>query len=136
MNRLSSSLLRLLAVAIAIFSTAFVQAAPPRDWSAMSSAAARAEMANLIPEGQRARFEAKAAQVMTFGEAAPVYRFYNTATRTHFYTISEAEKQYVVENLPSMSSRTCRPTSSRARRTGAIRSAPPAARRSTVSTTP
>ncbi len=101
MKHLCSSLFRFFAVALAVLATSFVQAAPMRDWSTMSSTEARAEMANLIPQGERAKFEAKAGQTMTFGDPAPVYRFYNTATRTHFYTISEAEKQYVVENYPT-----------------------------------
>lgn len=32
-------------------------------------------------------------------DVAPVYRFYNTATGTHFYTISEAEKAQILDNL-------------------------------------
>jgi hypothetical protein len=31
----------------------------------------------------------------------PVYRFYNTATGTHFYTISESEKTSVIQHMPS-----------------------------------
>lgn len=31
---------------------------------------------------------------------SPVYRFYNTQTGTHFFTISEAEKDYVIVTYP------------------------------------
>lgn len=30
----------------------------------------------------------------------PVYRFFNTETGTHFYTISEDEKNYILANWP------------------------------------
>ncbi|MBU4297805.1 MAG: matrixin family metalloprotease [Desulfobulbaceae bacterium] len=36
-------------------------------------------------------------------DVSPVYRFYNTVTGTHFYTISEAEKNYVLANFPGFS---------------------------------
>jgi hypothetical protein len=35
------------------------------------------------------------------GAHAPVHRFYDTATNTHFYTASEAERQVVAETLAS-----------------------------------
>jgi hypothetical protein len=34
---------------------------------------------------------------------SPVYRFYNYDTGAHFYTISEAEKDYILSNLPNYS---------------------------------
>ncbi len=34
-------------------------------------------------------------------DASPVYRFWSESLSTHFYTISEAEKDYVIDNLPS-----------------------------------
>ena len=33
-------------------------------------------------------------------DASPVYRFWSNSLATHFYTISEAEKDYVIANLP------------------------------------
>lgn len=33
-------------------------------------------------------------------ETMPLYRFYNTQTGTHFYTVDEAEKDSIVANLP------------------------------------
>ncbi len=33
--------------------------------------------------------------------ASPVYRFWSDILSTHFYTIDEAEKDYVIDNLPS-----------------------------------
>jgi len=33
------------------------------------------------------------------GTLSPVYRFYNTATNAHFYTISQAERDYVIATL-------------------------------------
>lgn len=42
----------------------------------------------------------KGSPVSAGADIAPVYRFYNTATGTHFYTISEAEKSQVISNLP------------------------------------
>lgn len=35
------------------------------------------------------------------GRFVPVYRFFNTATATHFYTALESERRYVLANLPS-----------------------------------
>ncbi len=34
-------------------------------------------------------------------DASPVYRFWSDTLSTHFYTISEMEKQYVIDNLPA-----------------------------------
>ncbi len=34
-------------------------------------------------------------------DASPVYRFWSGTLSTHFYTINEAEKDYVINNLPS-----------------------------------
>lgn len=31
----------------------------------------------------------------------PIYRFYNESTSTHFYTATDAERDYVISNLPS-----------------------------------
>ena len=33
--------------------------------------------------------------------STPLYRFFNTQTGTHFYTAAEAEKDSIIENLPS-----------------------------------
>ncbi len=33
-------------------------------------------------------------------ETMPLYRFYNTSTGTHFYTVNEAEKDSIIANLP------------------------------------
>jgi len=31
--------------------------------------------------------------------ALPVYRFYSSPTASHFFTISEAEKQWIIDNI-------------------------------------
>src|SRR5438105_4203029 len=67
---------------------------------ALSQTTATTALASMIPAAQRAALEKVAAQKMAYGELAPVYRFYNKATRTHFYTISEAERGYVNATLP------------------------------------
>ena len=33
--------------------------------------------------------------------SAPVYRFYNTATNAHFYTISASDRAFINANLPT-----------------------------------
>ena len=33
-------------------------------------------------------------------EAKPVYRFWSTERQSHFYTINEAKKDYIIENYP------------------------------------
>jgi len=35
------------------------------------------------------------------GAHAPLYRFYNTKTHSHFYTVSDAERQHVVDAMPA-----------------------------------
>ena len=48
-------------------------------------------------------FESAALKVATesTGPTAPVFKFFNTDTGTHFYTAAEAEKDSIIANLPS-----------------------------------
>jgi lysyl endopeptidase len=41
------------------------------------------------------------AQTSSDGTSSPVYRFYNSATNAHFYTISSADRAYINLNLPT-----------------------------------
>ena len=41
------------------------------------------------------------AQGVPGGTATAVYRFYNTTTAGHFYTLSELDKAYVLQNIPT-----------------------------------
>ncbi len=40
-------------------------------------------------------------QTASDGVSAPVYRFYNTATNAHFYTISASDRAFINANLPT-----------------------------------
>ena len=44
-----------------------------------------------------------AARAIDNSEAQPVYRFFNTSTGAHLYTISEAERNYIDDNLANYS---------------------------------
>ena len=48
-------------------------------------------------------FESAALKVVTesTGPTAPVFKFFNIDTGTHFYTAAEAEKDSIIANLPS-----------------------------------
>lgn len=75
-----------------------------------SSARPNADMVAAQKEGARLNSEELAGMARTgWGGAAksaasrtPVYRFYNTRTGAHFYTLSEAERAHVLATLPFM----------------------------------
>lgn len=66
--------------------------------------ASRAERNNIIGNLPNYIYEGESYQSATdplTGASSPVYRFLNTTTGTHFYTISETERDNITNNLPN-----------------------------------
>jgi len=51
----------------------------------------------LVPLGQKVNIHER---TTAFTGTSSVYRFYNTQTGTHFFTISESEKNYIIDTYP------------------------------------
>jgi hypothetical protein len=72
-------------------------ASAPYDSATAPARAASAPALNLLPDTTPAVAKSAAAEKAFVGRA-PIYRFYNTRTGTHFYTVSAAERDNVLAN--------------------------------------
>jgi len=58
------------------------------------------DLSNILPSDTNSVNNSAYKSIIIGNVAVPVYRFFNTARGGHLYTISEIERDYIMENLP------------------------------------